>query len=70
MRAETVKLTGARASSLHAEGKHLPIYEPETMIADVLATREELRSRSERADANDANLIHAMGVNGVIADAC
>ena len=70
MRAETVKLTGARASSLRAEGKHLPIYEPEAMIADVLATREELRSRSERADANDANLIHAMGVNGVIADTC
>ena len=35
----------------------------------VLATREELRSRSERADANDANLIHGCrAVNGVIAD--
>ena len=69
IRAEGVKLTGARASSLHAEGKHLPVYEPEHMIADVLATREELRNRAERSDANDAHLIRNMGVDGIIADA-
>ena len=68
IRAETVKLTGARASSLHAEGKHLPVYEPEHMIADVLATREEMRGRAERADSIDVNLIRNMGVDGIVAD--
>ena len=68
MRAETVKLTGARASSLHAEGKHLPVYEPEHMVADVLASREEMRSRAERADSGDAHLIRNTGVDGIIAD--
>lgn len=68
VRAETIKLTGARASSLHAEGKHLPVYEPEQMIADVVATRDEMRARAERADSSDKNLIHAMGVDGVLND--
>ena len=68
MRAEKVKLTGARASSLHAEGRHLPVYEPENMIADALATREEMRSRAEHADNNDAALIRNMGVDGVVGD--
>ena len=68
IRAETVKLTGARASSLHAEGKHLPVYEPEHMVADVLASREEMRSRAERADSSDASLIRNTGVDGVVAD--
>ena len=38
------------------------------MIADVLATREEMRSRAERADSIDVNLIRNMGVDGIVAD--
>ena len=64
--AEQVKLTGARASSLHAEGRHLPVYEPESMIADALGTREELRSRAEHADNADMNIIRSLGVEGVV----
>ena len=68
VRAEQIKLTGARASSLHAEGRHLPVYEPENMIADALATREEMRSRAEHADNNDIGVIRNLGVDGVVGD--
>ena len=64
--AEQVKLTGARASSLHAEGRHLPVYEPESMLADALGTREELRSRAEHADNADMTIIRSLGVEGVV----
>ena len=68
IRAEQVKLTGARASSLHAEGKHLPVYEPENMVADALGTREELRNRAERSDNGDIAIIRSLGVEGVLGD--
>ena len=66
IRAETVKLSGARASSLHAEGKHLPTYETESMIGDALELRDDLRRRAEHADLADQRTIAALGVDGIV----
>jgi len=67
IRAETVKLSGARASSLHAEGKHLPTYEAEQMLGDAMAFRDDLRRRAEHADLADERTIAALGVDGIVA---
>ena len=66
IRAERIKLTGARASSLHAEGRHPPVYEPENMIADALGTREAMRSQAEQADNADIGIIRDLGVEGIV----
>ena len=66
IRAEQVKLTGARASSLHAEGMHPPVYEPENMIADALGTREAMRNRAGQADNADIGIIRDLGVDGIV----
>ena len=60
------QLSGARASSLHAEGKHLPTYETESMIGDALELRDDLRRRAEHADLADQRTIAALGVDGIV----
>ena len=69
LRAEAVKLTADRAASLPSEGRHVPTTGPEDLLAGMLAEYPELARRAKHSDGIDAELIKALGVDGVVDDA-
>ena len=68
LRAEAIKLTAKRVASLPSEGRHMPTTGPEDMLAGMLAEHAELSKRAKHSDGVDADLIRALGVDGIVED--